>query len=168
MREIFQNKTNTETELCQKTRISFFYQRNSRSAGGSSFHINCIVWFASKKIKKSYDLGTEQKRHFFLCLCLVLLHWKADNLTWVMYGLWPVLESKECWKSYIMPSWNTCAFSASKYIRMPLSSGRTPAKKLLWFGKSLDPPWVKCINYLVGYINILLIFHPCLMALSGT
>lgn len=88
------------SELCQKTRISFFYQRNSGSAGGSSLHLNCIVWSSGKKIKKAYELGTVQKRRFFLCLCLVLLHWKADNLIWVMCVLWAVIESKECLHSW--------------------------------------------------------------------
>lgn len=152
--------------FCQKNRISFFYQRNSRrSAGGSSLHINCAVWFASKKIKTTYELGTARKRHVFLCLCLVLFHCKADNL--ILGDICAVARPREqkvlaqlACKSYLMPSRNMGAFSASTYFRMPLSSHRTPAMKFLWSGKSLDPPWTKCINYLIDYINIFIIFHP--------
>lgn len=97
------------SELCQKNRISFLYQRNSRIAGGSSLHINCTVWFASKKIKKTYELGTAQKRHFFLCFCLVLFHWKANSL--ILGDVCAVASPRDqrvlaqlAWKSCLMPS----------------------------------------------------------------
>lgn len=34
----------------------------------------------AKRLRRLMNFGAAQKRHFFLCLCLVLFHWKADNL----------------------------------------------------------------------------------------
>lgn len=84
-----------------KTRISFWSREIEVKKGGSSLHINCIVLFPNKKIKKAYELGIVQERHVFPLPFSGAVPLKSRYYSLCDEMLWLVLDSKQSFHSLL-------------------------------------------------------------------